>query len=54
MLDVSRCKVPTMQTMYELIDLLSDLRYNELQLYIEHTFAFKDHDIVWQDFLLYR
>lgn len=50
MLDVSRCKVPTMQTMYELIDLLSDLRYNELQLYIEHTFAFKDHDIVWQDF----
>ena len=39
-----------MQTMYELIDLLSDLRYNELQLYIEHTFAFKDHDIVWQDF----
>ena len=50
MLDVSRCKVPTMETMYELIDLLSDLRYNELQLYIEHTFAFKNHEIVWQDF----
>ena len=48
--DVSRCKVPTMETMYQLIDLLSDLRYNELQLYIEHTFAFKNQEIVWKGF----
>ncbi len=49
MLDVSRCKVPTMETMYSLIDLLSRLHINELQLYIEHTFAFKGHDQVWRN-----
>ena len=48
MLDVSRCKVPTMETLTELIDLLADLRYNELQLYVEHTFSFRDHEIVWR------
>ena len=49
MLDVSRCKVPTMKSLFELIDLLSILRFNEIQLYIEHTFAFRDHRAVWQD-----
>lgn len=49
MLDVSRCKVPTMDTLYSLIDLLSRLHINELQLYIEHTFAFKEHNQVWQN-----
>jgi hexosaminidase len=47
MLDVSRCKVPTMEVLFELIDLLADLKYNELQLYVEHTFAFEKHDLVW-------
>jgi hexosaminidase len=49
MLDVSRCKVPTMETILGLIDLLSELRFNELQLYVEHTFAFRDHETVWKD-----
>ena len=49
MLDVSRCKVPTMETLLTLIDLLADLKYNELQLYVEHTFAFADHETVWKD-----
>ena len=49
MLDVSRCKVPTMETLFSLIDLLADLKYNELQLYVEHTFAFTDHETVWKD-----
>ena len=49
MLDVSRCKVPTMQSVYSLIDLLASLHINELQLYIEHTFAFTDHRTVWQN-----
>ena len=40
MLDVSRCKVPTMKSLFELIDLLSILRFNEIQLYIEHTLHF--------------
>ncbi|MGE4550329.1 MAG: family 20 glycosylhydrolase, partial [Opitutales bacterium] len=33
----------------DLIDLLADLKYNELQLYLEHTFAFEGHEIVWED-----
>ena len=49
MLDVSRCKVPTMETLLELIDLLAELRFNEFQLYVEHTFAFRDHQTVWKD-----
>jgi len=49
MLDVSRCKVPTMETILGLIDLLAELRFNEFQLYVEHTFAFRDHETVWKD-----
>lgn len=49
MLDVSRCKVPTMASLFEYIDMLSVFRINELQLYIEHTFAFSGHEAVWHD-----
>ena len=48
MLDVSRCKVPTMESVFSLIELLSELRINEFQLYIEHTFAFSEHKEVWE------
>ncbi len=49
MLDVSRCKVPTMESLKALIDSLSLLRYNELQLYMEHSFAFAGEERVWYD-----
>ena len=49
MLDISRCKVPTMETLHDLVRLLARLRYNQLQLYTEHTFAFRDHETVWRD-----
>jgi hypothetical protein len=49
MLDVSRCKVPTMATARQLIDRLAGLRLNQIQLYIEHTFAFSAHKAVWHD-----
>ena len=49
MLDISRCKVPTMEELFRLIDLLALIGYNELQLYIEHTFRFQDHETVWKD-----
>ena len=49
MLDVSRCKVPKMEELFRLIDLLALIGYNELQLYIEHTFKFQDHETVWKD-----
>ena len=49
MLDVSRCKVPTMETLYRLVDRLAGLKYNQLQLYMEHTFAYSAHDRVWAE-----
>jgi len=49
MLDISRDKVYTMETLFELVDLLSSWKINQLQLYMEHTFAYQNHPIVWQD-----
>lgn len=49
MLDISRCKVPTMQELFWLVEKLALFKYNRLELYIEHTFAFEGHEIVWGD-----
>jgi hypothetical protein len=49
MLDVSRDKVPTMATLFRLIDELASFKVNRLQLYIEHTFAYRAHPRVWAD-----
>lgn len=50
MLDISRDKIPTMDTLYRLVDLMVDLKYNELQLYIEgFSFAYPSFPEVWQD-----
>ena len=48
-LDISRCKVPTLATLESLIDLLASLDINHLQLYTEHTFAYRGHETVWRD-----
>lgn len=47
MIDVSRCKVPTMETLYSFVDLLSEWGINHLELYTEHTFAYVGHENVW-------
>jgi hexosaminidase len=47
MLDVSRCKVPTMETLFSLVDMFASLKLNHLQLYTEHTFAYAGHEEVW-------
>ncbi len=49
MLDVSRCKVPTMNSMLAYIDMLAKMKLNQLQLYMEHSFAFSAHETVWRD-----
>lgn len=49
MLDISRCKVPTMATLYALIENLARWKINEVQLYTEHTFAYSAHADVWHD-----
>jgi len=43
MLDVSRGKVPTWETLCEVVDVLARLKLNVLMLYTEHTFAFRRH-----------
>ncbi|MBN2392904.1 MAG: family 20 glycosylhydrolase [Anaerolineae bacterium] len=48
MLDVSRDKVPTMETLFALVDRLASWKINQLQLYIEHTFAYHAHHVVWE------
>jgi len=49
MLDISRGKVPTMETLYALVDMLSEWKLNQLQLYLEHAFAYRDHPDVWRE-----
>ncbi|MCH7790110.1 MAG: glycoside hydrolase, partial [Acidobacteria bacterium] len=49
MLDVSRDRVPTRATLGWLINVLAQLRFTELQLYVEHTFTYTGHEIVWRD-----
>jgi hexosaminidase len=43
MLDVSRGKVPTAETLRSLVDLAVRLKLNALMLYVEHTFRFRRH-----------
>jgi len=49
MLDISRDKVPSMDTLRMLVDLFAELKYNQLQLYMEHTFAYQGHETVWKN-----
>jgi len=49
MLDISRDKVPTIETLKALIDRLAGWKVNQVQLYMEHTFAYRDHEEVWRD-----
>ena len=47
--DVTRGKVPKLETLMKLVDKAAFYKINELQLYIEHTFAFKGMSEVWMD-----
>ncbi len=49
MLDISRDKVPTLATLRALVDRLAEWKFNHLQLYTEHTFAYRNHRDVWAD-----
>ncbi|MDE3086836.1 MAG: family 20 glycosylhydrolase, partial [Acidobacteriota bacterium] len=48
MLDVSRTKVPTLETLFALVDRLASWKVNQVQLYMEHTFAYPGHEEVWR------
>ncbi len=49
MLDISRDRIPTMRTLRLVVDILSRFRYNQLQLYMEHSFAYEGHEEVWEE-----
>ncbi|HTF34601.1 MAG TPA: glycoside hydrolase family 20 zincin-like fold domain-containing protein [Myxococcota bacterium] len=49
MLDVSRGKVPTLDTLRGLVDLCVRLKLNVLMLYTEHTFRFRRHPEIGAD-----
>jgi hexosaminidase len=44
--DVSRGKVPKLEALFNLVETLGYLKFNQLQLYIEHTFAFERHPAI--------
>jgi hexosaminidase len=48
MLDISRGRVPKLETLLDLAGKLADFKINELQLYTEHTFAYRKYASVWQ------
>jgi hypothetical protein len=49
MLDISRGKVPTLQTLFGMVDFMADLKYNQLQLYIEgFSFGYPSFKNLWE------
>ena len=49
MLDISRDKMPTLKTLMELAERMSEWKLNVFQLYMEHSFAYSNHREVWKD-----
>ncbi len=48
MLDISRGRVPKLETLIDLVERLADFKINEFQIYTEHTFAYKKYKSIWQ------
>ncbi len=46
LLDISRGKVPTLETLQGLVDLMVGLKLNLLMLYTEHVFRFRRHPLI--------
>ena len=49
MLDISRSKVPTLEMLKTMVDVLAAAGFAEFQLYTENTFAYKGHEEAWRD-----
>ncbi|HLI73524.1 MAG TPA: family 20 glycosylhydrolase, partial [Acidimicrobiales bacterium] len=49
MIDISRDRVPTVDTVRALVDRLAGWKLNQLQLYTEHTYAYRGHEEVWRE-----
>ncbi len=42
--DTTRGRIPTLETLKKLVDTMADYKLNMLQLYVEHTFDFKEYE----------
>ncbi len=49
-LDCSRGKVPTVETLFALIDYLAHWKINEFQLYVENVFQFSKHPLIGEGY----
>ncbi|HLO58454.1 MAG TPA: family 20 glycosylhydrolase [Bacteroidales bacterium] len=50
MVDISRNKVPTLNTLKQIISLVADLKYNHLELYVEgFSFGYPSFSQLWKD-----
>ncbi len=47
--DVTRGRIPTLEHLKGLADKLSYYKMNQLQLYVEHSFLFREFSEVWRD-----
>lgn len=47
--DVSRGRVLTLDSLKKIVDLLCEYKINEFQLYIEHTYLFRNLSEAWRD-----
>lgn len=47
MLDISRCRVPTMAELERIAATLAGWKVNHLELYVEHTVAYREHALAW-------
>lgn len=47
--DVTRGRVPTLEALKKLADRMSYYKLNELQLYVEHSYLFRDLPELWRD-----
>ncbi|WBW97871.1 beta-N-acetylhexosaminidase [Oceanirhabdus sp. W0125-5] len=45
--DITRGKVPTLETLKGIVDDLAKYKINQFQLYVEHVFPFRGHEEVW-------
>lgn len=46
--DITRGRIPTIDTLKELVDNIAYAKANMLQLYVEHVFEFKEYDGIYQ------
>ncbi len=47
--DITRGRIPKMSFLKELVDKMAYYKLNQLQLYVEHTYLFRDLSELWRD-----